>query len=507
MRNRNYQGHVEEEDYAEAEDGNLDDDTTGADTRTASNPEEEEVDSTENQTWPQEVALEPRKRRTRGTTPTPQRKDIETRPYREEPCYGDPAKRYVYISRSTLGPFKGAYAKKPLHQGQIIAKYTGNYDSDAAYTHYVYYNEATGMARDAWDHTKGEVTCLAGYINDPLMKEGGNCKFVEKGCHLAVETMQGIDEDGPGTEDDGTAGGNQRLGTTQAARQDDITEIARRWQGAGTGLKRPRDQRNCNKRPRKQQCTTRNNVQRHRLGTLAVMALPETNTTASKRKLEESQEGGEETAASLSGGVENTDDRQQTKRPAPDRTPWTRSATGKPELQTATQQSTSDRSAEDDDVMDEEDDTMMYAEGSQSLTRSQRKQQQRNLRDKTILPAGTILADGTVTAAALTKVQAKRIVANNKVNASRRAAGLAEIAYRPVVKLATVKMEHHRKETTATLHKEEVDRAVESLQSTMQVEEEQQPGESAGVAINAFSDLRNSATSTTLQGKNKRTRY
>eukprot|EP01041_Mallomonas_annulata_P003181 gene3181-6277_t len=54
MRNRNYQGHVEEEDYAEAEDGNLDDDTTGADTRTASNPEEEEMDSTEEQTWPQE---------------------------------------------------------------------------------------------------------------------------------------------------------------------------------------------------------------------------------------------------------------------------------------------------------------------------------------------------------------------------------------------------------------------------------------------------------------------
>eukprot|EP01041_Mallomonas_annulata_P013296 gene13296-biopygen6569 len=109
-------------------------------------------------------------------------------------CNGDPAKRYEFISRSTLGPFKGAYAKKPLHQGQIIAKYTGNYDSDADNTHYVYYNEATGMARDAWDHTKGEVTCLAGYINDPLIKEGGNCKFVEKGCHLAVETMQDIPE-------------------------------------------------------------------------------------------------------------------------------------------------------------------------------------------------------------------------------------------------------------------------------------------------------------------------
>eukprot|EP01041_Mallomonas_annulata_P010901 gene10901-22754_t len=42
------------EDYAEAEDENLDDNTTGEDTRTVSNPEEEEMDSREEQTWPQE---------------------------------------------------------------------------------------------------------------------------------------------------------------------------------------------------------------------------------------------------------------------------------------------------------------------------------------------------------------------------------------------------------------------------------------------------------------------
>eukprot|EP01041_Mallomonas_annulata_P007485 gene7485-15324_t len=44
-----YMGHVEEDDYDEADVGNIGDDTNGADTRTASTPEEEEVDSTEEQ--------------------------------------------------------------------------------------------------------------------------------------------------------------------------------------------------------------------------------------------------------------------------------------------------------------------------------------------------------------------------------------------------------------------------------------------------------------------------
>eukprot|EP01041_Mallomonas_annulata_P016608 gene16608-34592_t len=54
MRNRNYPGHVKEEDYDEADVGSVGDDTNGADTRTASTPEEEEGDSTEEQNWHQE---------------------------------------------------------------------------------------------------------------------------------------------------------------------------------------------------------------------------------------------------------------------------------------------------------------------------------------------------------------------------------------------------------------------------------------------------------------------
>eukprot|EP01036_Dinobryon_divergens_P043081 gene43081-57309_t len=135
MRKRNYQGHAEKEDYDEAGDGNLGDDTTGTDVRPESNPEEEEMASTEEQTWPQE------------------RKDIKTRPYRKEPCYCDPAKRYVYISRSTLGPFKGAFARKPLHKRQLwqwkntraTMAVTGNYGSDATNVHCVHYNDETGM--------------------------------------------------------------------------------------------------------------------------------------------------------------------------------------------------------------------------------------------------------------------------------------------------------------------------------------------------------------------------
>eukprot|EP01041_Mallomonas_annulata_P010394 gene10394-21674_t len=59
MRKRNYQGHAEEEDYDEAEDGNLGDDTTGTDVRPERNPEEEEMASTEELTWPQENGVPP----------------------------------------------------------------------------------------------------------------------------------------------------------------------------------------------------------------------------------------------------------------------------------------------------------------------------------------------------------------------------------------------------------------------------------------------------------------
>eukprot|EP01036_Dinobryon_divergens_P001900 gene1900-2497_t len=53
---------------------------------------------------------------------------------------------------------------------------------------------------------------------------------------------------------------------------------------------------------------------------------------------------------------------------------------------------------------------------------------------QTGVPVGTMLTDGTVTTAAMTRVQIRALVANNVANMKRRAKGEAENQYTPVLK-------------------------------------------------------------------------
>eukprot|EP01036_Dinobryon_divergens_P042202 gene42202-56056_t len=62
-----------------------------------------------------------------------------------DPCVTDPAKAFIYISLSTLGPFHWAFARKNIKEGTCVARYTGPYNHKATMTHYIYYNVTTGM--------------------------------------------------------------------------------------------------------------------------------------------------------------------------------------------------------------------------------------------------------------------------------------------------------------------------------------------------------------------------
>eukprot|EP01041_Mallomonas_annulata_P042193 gene42193-biopygen10011 len=107
----------------------------------------------------------------------------------EDPCPRDPARVYIYVSDSPLGPFKGAFARKSIVAGVRIAQYTGRYTNKGSHTHYVLHDPVADIYRDAWDHTLQRVRCLAGFLNDPLDQHRANCKFPMVNGRMYVETI------------------------------------------------------------------------------------------------------------------------------------------------------------------------------------------------------------------------------------------------------------------------------------------------------------------------------
>eukprot|EP01041_Mallomonas_annulata_P042233 gene42233-biopygen14554 len=116
---------------------------------------------------------------------------ITTR-HRYDVCPRDPARSSIYVSDSTLGPFKGAFACRTIRSRERFATYTGVYNPKNTMLHYVYHDEMTELTRDAWDHKHSRVICLAGYLNDPLDDRKANCRLIKQERLLRVEAVRDI---------------------------------------------------------------------------------------------------------------------------------------------------------------------------------------------------------------------------------------------------------------------------------------------------------------------------
>eukprot|EP01041_Mallomonas_annulata_P042201 gene42201-biopygen10981 len=119
------------------------------------------------------------------------REAITTR-HRYDVCPRDPARSSIYVSDSTLGPFKGAFACRTIRLQERFATCTGVYDPKNTMLHYVYHDEVTQLTRDAWDHTHSRVICLAGYLNDPLDDLKANCRLIKQERLLRMEALRDI---------------------------------------------------------------------------------------------------------------------------------------------------------------------------------------------------------------------------------------------------------------------------------------------------------------------------
>eukprot|EP01041_Mallomonas_annulata_P042163 gene42163-biopygen7951 len=119
-------------------------------------------------------------------------KGATTARHRYDVCPRDPARSSIYVSDSTLGSFKGAFACRTIRSHERFATYTGVYDPKNTMSHYVYHDEMTQLTRDAWDHKHSRVICLAGYLNDPLDDLKANCRLIKQERLLRVEALRDI---------------------------------------------------------------------------------------------------------------------------------------------------------------------------------------------------------------------------------------------------------------------------------------------------------------------------